>query len=80
MYAGGDMPLDVGDVLAFFSGASKIPPTGFETLNFRNVNIFPTASKCAPTKYHDDYQKFKDKMHFAIMVDLDCTSSSLFTQ
>ena len=51
--------IGLGDCLSFFTGASRIPPTGFDdicTLNFNNVNVFQTASTCAltltlPTRY-----------------------------
>ena len=55
--------LGVGDCLAFFPGAEKVPPAGFErgcTLNFNSTNIYPTASTCAlvltlPALYYDRY-------------------------
>ena len=64
--AGGDdediYVLNLSDCLSFFTGANRVPPTGFNacTLNFSSTNIFPTASTCAltltlPTKYHDNY-------------------------
>lgn len=60
------------DVLMFFSGASSIPPCGFEgiipTMIFlHNIDaVLPTASTCdlefrLPATY-TDYQKFKDAM------------------
>lgn len=68
----GDM-LYLGNCLSFFTGASQIPPTGFDiasTLNFNSINIYPTASTCAltltlPTKYHSSYLLFKEKVLFA---------------
>ena len=64
----GDVHLE--DVLSFFSGASKIPPLGFDStpsLSFSDSAIYPTASTCAlhlqlPTRYHSDYSLFKEKM------------------
>ena len=68
------MVLGLGDCLAFFTGASHIPATGFFvpcTLNFSCTNPYPTASTCAltltlPTMYHDDSVAFLEKMLFAI--------------
>ena len=70
--SGGETDLTLSSCLSFFSGAERLPPIGFETdcaLNFNRDNIYPTASTCAltlvlPTKYHDDYIQFKDKMLF----------------
>ena len=71
--AGDDVPMDPSDCLIFFSGASRIPPIGFDrecTLSFNPSSVYPTASTCAleltlPTMYHDDYIHFKDKMLYA---------------
>lgn len=68
-----DSVCDLSDCLSFFTGASRIPPTGFDsmcTLNFSRVNVYPTASTCSliltlPTMYHNAYDTFKEKMLFA---------------
>ena len=57
--------LDISDCMVFFSGFDTEC-----TLNFNSCNVYPTASTCAltltlPTKYHDDYYHFKDKMLYA---------------
>ena len=58
-------------VLAFFTGAESVPPTGFHdaVLNFNPTNIYPTASTCAieltlPTKLAD-YYEFKKNLDIA---------------
>jgi len=69
---GGEVPLE--DVLSFFSGASKIPPLGFETspsLSFSDRAVYPMASTCAlrltlPTQYHLSYTKFRMVMNQAL--------------
>ena len=65
--------INLNDCLSFFTGAQRLPPTGFNkecTLNFSDVNVYPTASTCAliltlPTLYQDSYETFKGKMLFA---------------
>jgi hypothetical protein len=74
LFLGGEADLTFQDVLAFFTGAERIPPLGFHnqpTLNFNDNNPFPTASTCGivltlPTQYHDNYRLFKEKMVFAL--------------
>ncbi|CAI8034740.1 G2/M phase-specific E3 ubiquitin-protein ligase [Geodia barretti] len=69
----GERIVTLGDCLSFFTGAQRIPPTGFIqacTLNFSDSNVYPTASTCAliltlPTLYHNSYSCFKEKMLFA---------------
>ena len=59
------------DILVFFSGASRLPPLGFQkspTLNFSEENLYPTASTCSlilniPTRYGSDYESFKGALH-----------------
>lgn len=59
-----DNMYDLSDCLSFFTGTSRIPPTGFNfmcTLNFSGVNVYHTASTCAliptlPTMYHNTYR------------------------
>ena len=68
-----DSMYDLSDCLSFFTGTSRIPPTGFNfmcTLNFSRVNVYPTASTCTliptlPTMYHNMYHTFNEKMLFA---------------
>lgn len=70
---GEDGTVGLSDCLSFFTGASRVPPVGFDTvctLNFSPHNMYPTASTCAliltlPTMYHDQYSTFKDNMVFA---------------
>lgn len=60
----------------FFSGASRVPPGGFDSLvlpslTFNHETIFPQASTCAlslilPAK-HRKYEDFKNKMDQAII-------------
>ena len=60
----------LGDVLSFYTGADMIPLLGFPiscTLSFNKDNVMPVASTCAleltlPTKYHNDFKQFKEKM------------------
>ena len=64
---------DLSDCLSFFTGASIIPPTGFDTectLNFNSVNVYPTASTCSltltlPSMFYGKYFAFKEEMLFA---------------
>ena len=57
----------LSECLSFFTGASRIPPTGFDkacTLTFNGINVYPTASTCAfiltlPTLYYNSYPTFK---------------------
>ena len=63
------------EVLVFFSGASRAPLGGFDSLvlpslTFNHDNIFPKASTCVlnlvlPAK-HREYEDFKKKMDEAI--------------
>ena len=70
----GKVSLDLGDCLAFFTGANSIPAIGFNdicTLNFNPTNIYPTASTCAlvltlPTIHHGSYSMFREKMLFGL--------------
>ena len=72
---GGEADVTFQDVLAFLSGAERIPPLGFDnkpTLNFNDDNPFPTASTWGivltlPTQYHGNYRLFKE-MVFALKV------------
>ncbi len=62
-----------GDVLAFFTGASQIPPLGFEAdcvLNFSETGCYPTASTCGlvltlPIQCQD-FDSFQSKFLYAI--------------
>ena len=62
--------MSLEDILSFFSGASNVPPLGFDispSLLFDHEAVYPTASTCAlqltlPTRYSDDYNQFKSKM------------------
>ena len=63
----------LSECLSFFTGASRIPPIGFDkacTLTFNGINVYPTASTCAfiltlPTLYYNSYPTFKEQMLFA---------------
>ena len=69
-------PLLLSDILAFFTGADRIPPEGFSTkppcdpkLKFLHDDDEPlaTASTCdlilrLPVKYHNDPEKFEEMM------------------
>ena len=51
MYVGGEIECTVEDVMAFFSGASEVPPLGFEkqptiVFNHANNSILTTVSTC----------------------------------
>ena len=67
---GGKLEVQLLDVLSFFTGASVVPPLGFDTkpsLYFNAGAVYPTASTCAlhltlPTKYYQQYEEFKAKM------------------
>ena len=73
-YEGGSAA-SLEEVLVFFSGASRVPPGGFDTLSppsltFDHTIIFPQASTCAlnlvlPAK-HSKYEEFKIKMDHAL--------------
>ena len=64
----------LNDVLAFFSGASAIPPLGFDanpSLHFDEDALYPTASTCVlrltlPSHFNS-YSEFKDKMTVALL-------------
>ena len=63
-----DLPIKLEDILVFFTGTDREPPTGFypqPTMTFSNDDL-ATASTCGmrlviPIK-HNDYDQFKDKM------------------
>ena len=55
-------------ILAFFTGADSIPPTGYSevVLSFSETSPYPTASTCAleltlPTN-HEEYAAFKKSL------------------
>lgn len=64
--------ITLGTILAFFTGAEEIPPTGFPhspVLSFNPVNPYPTASTCAaeltlPTMYTEP-SEFKRSLDVA---------------
>ncbi len=63
--------LIINSVLAFFTGADCIPPSGYEsgTLTFSWIDPYQTASTCAiqltlPTKYND-CDEFKNNLDIA---------------
>ena len=76
MYVGGEIECTVEDVMAFFSGASEVPPLGFEkqptiVFNHANNSILTTVSTCdlkmrLPTIHGSDYEKFKDALFLSI--------------
>ena len=67
LQGGSEVPLQ--EVLSFFSGASQIPPLGFDaelSITFSHDAVYPTASTCSlsltlPAQY-EDYCIFKQKM------------------
>lgn len=67
--------VDLPCILNFFSGANEVPPQGFPftpRITFNSDNIYPTASTCAveltlPTKYHLDYQCFKNALDYGFL-------------
>ena len=61
----GKVSLDLGDCLAFFTGANSI---GICTLNFNPTNIYPTAALVLnlPTIHHGSYSMFREKMLFGL--------------
>lgn len=71
----GDSVISLEEVLVFFTGASRIPPGGFDALNppslsFDHGAIYPQASTCAlnlilPAK-HAKYEDFKVNMDQAL--------------
>ena len=64
------------DILVFATGASEVPPMGFDeqpSVSFKNPDevggALPSASTCSNTMYlpvHDTYGTFKDKFLFGI--------------
>ena len=70
----GLLPVTVGDILTFVTGASSVPPIGFDDdlrVSFNEVAKFPVASTCAltltlPSKY-EDYESFKEAMNNALL-------------
>lgn len=68
--------VNVGEVLKFLSGSSKIPAMGFENvpgIKFMDDERLPTVSTCAMSITFPRsmgllaYEKFKDKMDFCIL-------------
>ena len=65
----------LSQVLQFFSGASAIPPMGFDirpTITFDDKCVFPTSSTCAlqmtlPLQYYLSQELFEQKMVYAIL-------------
>lgn len=73
IYADNDgFPVTLMHVLSFFTGAERVPPLGFSSvekphLTFNYESPYATASTCAlqlclPTKYFDKPDVFQDKM------------------
>ena len=66
----GDIPCSIEDILVFCTGASQVPPLGFEkypTLTYHYEGILATASTCdiqlkLPVAHGGDYVKFKDAL------------------
>ena len=62
-------------MLAFFTGAERIPVLGFDyppCVRFSATTIFPTASTCAleltlPTRYFNQPELFKEKITYAML-------------
>ena len=59
----------------FFSGATDVPPAGYEvdpTINFNGNNVYPTSSTCAlqltlPTLYLN-FESFKSALDTAFLM------------
>ena len=69
-----DIPLSLADVLVFTTGASAIPPMGFDnplSIRFKDeTSGLPRSTTCTntlyiPTKHSNDYEAFKYKFVFA---------------
>ncbi len=65
--------VSIGEIAQFFSGASKVPSTGFETtpkLDFTDEDRLPFASTCdvritfPRSLGHLSYEQFEKKMDF----------------
>jgi len=70
-FTDGSTGCTLGDILAFFTGADRIPPLGFEkkpTVAFLpEDDMFATSSTCdlvlrLPVKYGESLQRFKQAM------------------
>ena len=69
-YIDGEAPCSLEDILVFCSGASHVPPLGFDkppTISFEYESVLATASTCdiqlrLPVLHGCDYLKFKDAM------------------
>ena len=70
-----DIPLSLVDILVFATGASSLPPMGFDeqpSITFKKEGgEFPTSSTCTntlylPTVHSNNYKAFKYKFVFAL--------------
>ena len=73
VFTAGELQINLGDILSFFTGADTVPPLGFSdaTPNFNDENPYPTASTCSfsltlPTQYHADFEAFKENFVFSV--------------
>lgn len=71
----GDTPT-LKDVMTFLTGSDSVPPLGFgdvqPTIRFDPDILLPTVSTCAltlcfPLNFPTEFDKFKEKMDFAIL-------------
>ena len=73
LFSDGDTSAILSDVLVFTTGASEMPPSGFDTtpeVAFTEGSL-PRANTCSTTLYlpisHEDYNLFKESMDFGIL-------------
>ena len=69
----GDFTLNLGDILAFATGASSVPPIGFNcqpSIQFHSTSKFPEANTCANilrlSLLNESYEEFKDSFCFSV--------------
>ena len=71
-----ERPVSLGNILQFFSGANKLPATGFDTvpkIYFTNDECLPCASTCALSITFPrslgllSYDDFQEKMDMCIL-------------
>ena len=73
-YADGDVDCSLEDILIFFSGASQVPPLGFEkhpTLTFNHYGRLATAFTCdvqlrIPTIHGRSYANFREALILSV--------------
>ena len=73
------MTVTLQHLLIFCTGADREPPFGFHkqaVLEFLHTGVLSTASMCdlilrMPTRYHDNYAKFKEMMVESLISGLE---------